>query len=137
MDVTKLALCGTHHMRRTHECRLYIIFLPAKSSNAGPTWTAAYNDSLPEKGLSKGFNSTAPVMVMARRVVQASKVAAPLEAMIKPFQTSCLRRFSARSSSILTVNGLAGFRKGIGAGGFRAAMATGASGKTAAGSTAG
>jgi hypothetical protein len=29
MELTKLALCGTHHIRRTHEWLLYIIFRPA------------------------------------------------------------------------------------------------------------
>jgi hypothetical protein len=36
MELTKLALCGTHHMWRTHGCVLYIIFLPAKSISTGP-----------------------------------------------------------------------------------------------------
>ena len=84
MELTKLALCGTHHMRRTHVCRLYIIFFPTKSMSTGPTWMAAYKEELPAKGLSVGFSSCAPVVVMARRVDQASNVAAPLEAMTNP-----------------------------------------------------
>ena len=87
----KLALCGAHHMWRTHECLLYIIFLPAKSRSAGVTWIAAYNDALPANGLSNGFISTAPAVVMAWRVDQASNVAAPLEAIASPLHNICWR----------------------------------------------
>jgi len=37
MELAKLALWGTHHMRRTHGWLLYIIFLPTKSISTGPT----------------------------------------------------------------------------------------------------
>src|SRR5579872_537974 len=124
-------------MRRTHECLLYIIFLPAKSNSAGPTWMAAYREAFPANGRNKGFSSTAPSVVTAWRVDQASNVAALLEAMTRPFHMSSLRRFSARNCSTLTVICLPGFRKAIGAGVVRAVIGTGASGSAALDSTAG
>src|SRR5665213_836913 len=115
MELTKLALWGTHHICRTQETRLYIIFLPAKSSKAGPTWIAAYKEEFPANGFSSGFNSTAPVVVMACRVDHASKVAAPLDAMANPFHSNCFLRFSATNSSTDTFMRFVGFRNAIGA----------------------
>src|SRR5271169_2228178 len=97
---------------------------------------AAYNDALPANGFSKGFNSTAPDVVMARRVDQASKVAAPLDAMIRPFHISSLWRFSARNSSTDTVMGLPGFKNARGAGDVTA-IGVGAFGSAALDSAAG
>src|ERR1700675_4455295 len=90
---------------------------------------AAYNDALPANGFSKGFSSTAPA-VIARRVDQASKVAAPLEAMTRPFHVSSLRRFSARNSLTDTVMRFPGLKNAIGAG-AGTIIGKGASGSTA------
>src|SRR5271169_6083179 len=96
---------------------------------------AAYNDAFPANGLSKGFNSTAPP-VIARRVDQASKVAAPLEAMTRPFHINSLRRFSARNSLTDTVMRLPELRYAIGAGAVTA-IGKGAAGSAALDSAAG
>src|SRR6266567_613478 len=98
---------------------------------------AAYSDTLPAKGFSDGFSSCAPDVVMARRVDQASKVAAPLEAMTRLFQASCFRRFSARNSATVTVMGLPAFRNAIGAGAVTAVKGNGASGSAALDSASG
>src|SRR5665213_1344599 len=98
---------------------------------------AAYSEALPANGLSKGFSSTAPEVVMAWRVDQASKVAAPLEAITKPLHINCLRRFSARNSHTDTFMGFPELMKAIGAGAFSGATGTGESGKAAVGSDAG
>src|ERR1700722_16452039 len=97
---------------------------------------AAYKDALPANGFSKGFSSCAPAVVMAWRVDQASKVAAPLEAMTRPLHISCFRRFSARNSATDTVNGLPGFMNASGAA-VIAASGKGSSGRTALDSIAG
>ena len=91
----------------------------------------AYREELPAKGLSMGFNSCAPDVVMACRVDHASNVAAPLEAMVSPRHRSCFRRFSARNSATDTFMGLPDFRKAKGAGAFNAGTGAGASGRAA------
>src|SRR4029077_12379217 len=53
---------------------------------------------------------------MARRVDQASNVAAPLEATARPFHIISWRRFSACNSATDTVRGLTDFKKATGAG---------------------
>src|SRR5580704_12732105 len=97
---------------------------------------AAYKEALPANGFNKGFSSWAPAVVMTWRVDQASKVAAPLEAMTKPFHINSFRRFSARNSATDTVNGLPGFMNASGAGAI-AAIGNGSSGRSALDSIAG
>src|SRR4029077_3800544 len=74
---------------------------------------------------------------MAWRVDQASKVAAPLEAMAKPVHMSCLRRFAARNWSTLTVMGLPALRNAIGAGVVSGVIGKGASGRASVDSASG
>src|ERR1700690_881306 len=97
---------------------------------------AANREALPAKGLSNGFSSTAPIVEIAWRVLNASKAAAPLEAMTSPFHINSLRRFSARNWLTDTVMGLPGFRNAIGAGAVTG-TGTGASGRAALDSPAG
>jgi len=98
---------------------------------------AAYKDAFPAKGLSRGFNSTAPLFEIARRVVTASNVAAPLAAIVKPVHMSSRRRFSARSCSTETVIDFPGLMNAMGADDFTAAsIGAGASGRAALVSTA-
>src|SRR5579863_3759640 len=97
---------------------------------------AAYNDALPANGLSKGFSSCAPWFEMARRVDQASKDAAPLEATANSLHMNCLRRFSARNSPTETFQGFPGLKNAIGAG-VVPATGMGASGSAALNSIAG
>src|SRR5712671_625577 len=96
---------------------------------AGATWITAYKEAFPAKGLRNGFNSCAP-SVIAWRVDQASKVAAPDDAMARPVQSRWLKRFSARNSLTDTVVGLIGFAKisAMGAGASTAEAALRASG---------
>src|SRR6266404_1620448 len=78
-------------------------------------------EAFPAKGLSIGFSSCAPADVMARRVVQASKVAALCVAIPSPIQRWSLWRSSSTNWPTDTVIGLPDLRKAFSVGSFTGA----------------
>src|SRR6266550_1243600 len=92
-------------------------------------------EAFPANGLSNGFSSCPPAVVMARRVVQASKVAALCAAIPNPIQIWSLWRSSSTNWPTDTVIGLPDFRKAFSVGPFTG-TGSGASGRSVESETA-
>ena len=91
------------------------------------------------KGLSRGSSSRAPVVVIAWRVVRASKVAAPHRCNYQAFPKKSFRRFSACNSFTEMTMGLLALMKALGAGVVieDSGAGAGAAGRAASASVAG